>query len=182
MSRDAAQAPIALRLEPGTRVAAVVSGYHRELCAAMAESARRELEAAGLAAEDWLVVDAPGSFELPVIARRLALREDIDAVLCFGLVLKGETRHDEYIASSVAHALQDLALSTGRPVLFGVLTCETLEQARSRALPPELGGKQDKGREVARAAVEVLAALERAASIGSGRPAIGFQARKESKP
>jgi 6,7-dimethyl-8-ribityllumazine synthase len=170
------------RLPSGARVAAVASGYHGELVRPMLESARRELFAAGLAPEDFLVVDAPGAFELPVIARRLAQREDVDAVLCLGLVLKGETRHDEYIASSVAHALQEVALATGCPVLFGVLTCDTYEQARSRALPPEQGGQEDKGREVARAAIEVLAALERAASIGPAGEAVGFQSRPEPRP
>jgi 6,7-dimethyl-8-ribityllumazine synthase len=182
MVRDAADSPTDLRLEPGTRVAAVVSGYHGELGRAMLESARRELAKAGLADQDLLVLDAPGAFELPVLARRLAQREDVDCVLCFGVVLKGETRHDEFIASAVAHGLQDVALATGRPVLFGVLTCDTLEQARSRAFPPERGGKQDKGREVARAAIEVLAALDRAATLGSGTPAMGFAARKEARP
>lgn len=182
MARDVADPADQLRLEPGTRVAAVVSGYHRELCVAMLESARRELLVAGLAEDDLLVADAPGAFELPVIARRFAQRDDVDAVLCFGLVLKGETRHDEYIASSVAHALQDVALASGRPVLFGVLTCDTIEQARARALPPEQGGKQDKGREVARAAIGVLAALERAARVGQPGAPIGFQKSAEGRP
>ncbi|MCK6448749.1 MAG: 6,7-dimethyl-8-ribityllumazine synthase [Planctomycetes bacterium] len=177
MARDAHESSTALRLERGTRIAAVVSNYHRELTDAMLASARRELLASGLAESDWLVIEAPGAFELPVLARRLALRDDVDAVLCFGVILKGETRHDEFIAHAVAYGLQDVALSTGRPVLFGVLTCETLEQARSRALPPDLGGKQDKGREVARAAVSVLLGLDRAERVGKPEPGIGFGAR-----
>jgi 6,7-dimethyl-8-ribityllumazine synthase len=181
MVRDASQSPTELRLEPGTRIAAVVSNYHRDLTGAMLESARRELANAGLAEGDLIVVDAPGAFELPVLARRLALREDVDAVLCFGLVLKGETRHDEYLALSVANALQHVALSTGRPVLFGVLTCETLDQALARVLPSDRGGKHDKGREVALAAIGVLDALERAAKTGSPKAAMGFQPRTEPK-
>ncbi|MCE9595172.1 MAG: 6,7-dimethyl-8-ribityllumazine synthase [Planctomycetes bacterium] len=181
MVRDASQSPTELRLETGTRIAAVVSNYHRDVTGAMLESARRELANAGLAEADLIVIDAPGAFELPVLARRLALREDIDAVLCFGLVLKGETRHDEYLAQSVANALQHVALSTGRPVLFGVLTCDTVEQARERALAAEQGGKHDKGREVALAAIAVLDALERAAKVGSPSAAMGFQPRAERK-
>lgn len=175
MARDDSQdAPQAV-LPPDTRIAAVVSRYHAELCDAMLDSARRELTAAGLGASDLLVVEAPGAFELPVLARRLALREDVDAVMCLGVVLKGETRHDEYIAQSVSNALQQVALATGRPVLFGVLTCETLEQARARALPAQRGGREDKGREVARAAIAVLAALELSARIGERSAPVGFQ-------
>jgi len=146
------------RVATGTRVGVVVSGYHAELTHAMARSARRELEAAGLGADGWLAVDAPGAYELPFLARRLARRSDVHAVLCFGLVLKGETEHDRYIAQATAGALMDVALETDTPVLFGVLTCATLEQARARALPADEGGELDKGREVARAAVDVLSA------------------------
>lgn len=138
---------------------AVVSEYHGELTGAMLASARRELEASGLS-EELRVVWAPGAYELPFLAARLARRDDVDLVLTFGLVLKGETEHDRHIASATAHALQRVALDADKPVLFGVLTCNTLEQARARALAPEDGGSQDKGREVARAAVRVLTAAE----------------------
>ena len=146
-------------LPPGVRVGAVVSVYHHELTAAMAESARRTLVGAGLAEQDFELVTAPGAFELPVIAQRLARRPDVDAVLCFGLVLKGETRHDEYVAGAASEGLVRVALDEGKPCLFGVLTCATIEQARARALPVEQGGQLDKGREVARAAIHALASL-----------------------
>jgi len=173
-----ADAP-AERLAPGTRLGAVVSGYHAELTQAMFASAARELARSGLAESDLVRVDAPGAFELPLIARRLALRDDVDAVLCLGLVLRGETRHDRYIAAAVADALQQVALQTDKPVLFGVLTCETLEQARARALPAEDGGTHDKGREVARAAVAALAALERASTLGRELHPAGFHSGGE---
>lgn len=153
------------RLRPGARLAAVVSQYHGELTSAMLRSARRELEAAGLTADGLIVVAAPGAFELPIIASELARREDVDAVLCFGLVLKGETEHDRHIARAVAHGLTDIGLRERKPVLFGVLTCNTLEQARARALAPDEGGEQDKGREVARAALGALAALDLAREL-----------------
>jgi 6,7-dimethyl-8-ribityllumazine synthase len=176
MATDPRAAPSdAARLRADARLGAVVSGYHAELTEAMLASAARELAAAGLAEGALVRVDAPGAFELPLIARRLALRDDIDAVLCFGLVLKGETSHDRYIADAVAHGLQRVALETDKPVLFGVLTCDTLEQARARALPVGQGGTHDKGREVARAAVATLAALERAGEEGLERRAAGFR-------
>jgi len=176
MATDEHSEPAAsARLAPGARVGAVVSGYHAELTQAMFESAERELIAAGLAAADLVRVDAPGAYELPLIARRLALRDDLSAVLCLGLVLRGETSHDRYIAEAVAHALQRVALDCDKPVLFGLLTCDTLDQARARALPAERGGKHDKGREVARAAIVALAALQRAADAGLERRTAGFR-------
>ena len=163
-------------LPDDTRIAAVVSTYHRELTGAMLASARAELESAGLDPERLVIVWAPGAFELPLIARRLAVRADIDAVLCFGLVLKGETSHDVYIAQAAAQGLMNVSLFVDKPVLFGVLTCDTLEQARARALPPAEGGQHDKGREVARAAVHAIAALEEAADLGRETSPVGFGA------
>ena len=149
------------RLPEGARIACVVSTYHLELVGGMAASARDTLVAAGLDEDRFLSIQAPGTYELPIIAQRLARRSDIDAVLAFGLVLKGETEHDRYIASAVSDALMRIGLETDTPCLFGVLTCGTLEQAQARAKRAADGGL-DKGHEVARAAVEVLAALERA--------------------
>lgn len=149
------------RLErPGARIAFVVSSFHHELTGAMHASAVRELLAAGLSEDDLLAATVPGAFELPLVARRFARRPDVDAVICLGLVLKGETSHDVYVARSACDGIGNVALETDTPVLFGVLTCDTLEQARARALPPEQGGRQDKGRELACAALEVLAALD----------------------
>jgi len=127
----------------------------------MLGSALETLAQAGIERESVLVVSAPGAFELPIVARRLAARKDVAAVLCFGLVLKGETEHDRHIASACAHGLMRAALETDTPILFGVLTCATLQQARERAQREAEGGL-DKGREVALAALEVLAALDAA--------------------
>jgi len=160
MAIDATSSSSDVRLRPGVRMAVVASTYHRDLIDAMLRSAKDELTSAGLGEDDLLLVRAPGAFELPILAQAMAAREDVDAVICFGLVLKGETEHDRHISRSVAHALQDIGLASGTPVLFGVLTCNSVEQARARALSPAEGGEQDKGREVARAAVEVLAGLD----------------------
>lgn len=148
------------RLRPGVRVAAVVSEFHQELTQAMLASARAELEASGMAPEDLLVAWVPGAFELPLVARRFARRADVDAVLCFGLVLKGETTHDHWVAQAATEGVLRAGLETDTPILFGVLTCQNLEQARDRALSIADGGREDKGREVASAAIRVLAALD----------------------
>ena len=172
-NRKASDEP-ASELRSGARIGAVVSTFHADLTRAMLASACGVLVGAGLAEEDLLVVEVAGSFELPLVARRLAIRDDVDAVLCFGLVLKGETTHDVYIAHATSQGLLDVSLQTDKPVLFGVLTCDTLEQARARALPPEDGGEHDKGAEVARAAIAALAALERTGSIGLKASSMGF--------
>ena len=162
-----------LELAPGARIGAILSTYHSELTTAMLDSARRELAAAGYE-QELVVLEVPGAFELPLVARRLAVRPDIAAVLCFGLVLKGETMHDEVIAAAVAQGVMQAGFAADKPVLFGVLTCNDLDQARARALPPDAGGVQDKGREVARAAVAQLAALKAAATAGQPGDRVGF--------
>lgn len=141
-------------------MAAIVSSFHSDLTGAMWESARGELQAAGVREENLFAVWVPGSFELALAAQRTARRSDVDAVLCLGLILKGETSHDEYIAQAAAQGIARVGLETDKPVLFGVLTCESLRQARERALPEDQGGRLNKGREVARAAIELLAALQ----------------------
>jgi len=163
---------------PGSRVAAVVSRFHEDLTEPMLESAREELSACGVSAADVRVVWVPGSFELPLVARALARRKDVDAVLCLGIILQGETDHDIYVAEGAIQGLMQATLETGKPLLLGILTCATLEQARARALPASLGGKEDKGREVARSAIEMLLALDLADSAGGRKAAPRARARK----
>lgn len=158
MSRSSTAASAPARLPADQRIASIVSTYHSELTGAMAASAAETLTAAGLRPGDLLEFSAPGAYELPVLAQACAERPDVDAVLCFGLVLRGETDHDRYISTAVAEALQRVALAVRKPVLFGLLTCNTLDQARARARRAEEGGL-DKGREVALAAVETLRTL-----------------------
>ncbi len=180
MSRDDSlpHPPISLRtvLAGGRRLGAVVSSYHGEIGMEMLDGARAELQLAGMAPYELLVLHAPGAFELPLIARALAMRDDIAAVLCFGVVLKGETSHDGYVAESAREGILRASLDTDKPILFGVLTCENEAQARARSLPKSRGGRLDKGREVARAAVLTLEALRQAASGGKGGASMGFGA------
>jgi 6,7-dimethyl-8-ribityllumazine synthase len=110
----------------------------------------------GLSDEDVDLVWTPGAFELPVVAKRMAESGHYDAVLCLGAVIRGETPHFEFIAAEAARGIQRTALDTGIPVLFGVLTTDTLEQALDRA-----GGKHgNKGWDVAMAAMEMADVME----------------------
>ena len=165
------------RLPEGVRLIAVVSRYHAELTGAMLESARAELLRAGLPEESLGVVWVPGAFELPLVARRVALRDDVDGVLCLGLVLKGETPHNEYIAQAATLGIARAAFEADTPIGFGLLTCETLEQARARALSAERGGVHDKGREVARAVIGQILAMREAERLAQAPPA-GFSTQR----
>ncbi len=157
------------RLPAGARIACAVSTYHEDITGEMLASALEALSELGVQRESVLVVPCPGAFELPIVALRLARRKDVVAVLCFGLVLKGETEHDRYISEACALGLTEVALETDTPVLFGVLTCANLAQARERARRESAGG-QDKGRAVALAALEVLSALHAAEEGAKRRP------------
>ena len=162
MARPILQTDAALPLEAGTRVAIIASTYHGELVGAMVDSARNVLRAAGLEDQNLIQVKAPGAFELPLVAQTLLDGGNLSAVLCFGLVLKGQTDHDRYISTSVSDALMRIGLEHGVPVMFGLLTCNTLEQAERRADAEGL----DKGGEVARATVQMLNLL---GELQSGR-------------
>jgi 6,7-dimethyl-8-ribityllumazine synthase len=104
--------------------------------------------------EDHLTVfHVPGAFELPMGARMLLNRDRFDAVICLGCVIKGETKHDEYISQAIANGLQQLSLMSNVPMIFGVLTPDTLEQAEARAG----GALGNKGCEAAEAALHMAA-------------------------
>lgn len=160
MALDPKSSERARASRPGTCVGIVVSRFHEDLTGAMKDSAIAELVASGVQASDMRVVWVPGSFELPIVARRLAQTTDVESVLCFGLILKGETDHDHWVAHGTVAGLMQVSLETDVPIHLGVLTCATLEQARARALPPDRGGREDKGREVAAAAIQTLLALD----------------------
>lgn len=161
MSRDPASKARRRARPARARIGVVVSSYHGALTGAMLASALAELARAGIT--EVRVVPAPGVFEIPLLARELARQKEIDAVLCFGLVLRGETTHDHWVAHGAVSGLMHSTLETGKPLALGILTCARLAQARARAKP--------KGREVALAALDALAALQgiRTPARGSGK-------------
>jgi 6,7-dimethyl-8-ribityllumazine synthase len=120
------------------------------------EGALACLRAHGADEDDLVVAWVPGAFELPIVARRLATSGDVDAVICLGAVIRGETPHFDHVAGQSAAGIRAASEATGVPVVFGVLTTETLEQAMDRA-----GGKHgNKGWDAAIAAMETASVLE----------------------
>jgi 6,7-dimethyl-8-ribityllumazine synthase len=135
----------------GLRFALVVSRFNSFITERLLSGALEALEAAGAPAENIQVVRVPGSFEIPLAAKKLAESARADAVIAIGCVLRGETAHFDYVASEVARGVQLAQLDTGVPIIFCVLTCDTLEQAIDRA-----GLKSgNKGHEAGLAAVEM---------------------------
>jgi 6,7-dimethyl-8-ribityllumazine synthase len=134
----------------GLRIAVACARFNEVVCERLLEGALAELARLGVRPEETLVARVPGAFELPIAAVHLA-RAGADAVVCLGAVIRGETPHFEYVAGAAAGGIARVAEQTGVPVLFGVLTTETREQALERA-----GGRLgNKGSEAAAGAVEM---------------------------
>lgn len=133
----------------GLRFAVVVSRFNEFITARLERSALDTLARLGASAVE--VIEVPGAFEIPQAARRAASSGGFDAIVCLGLILRGETPHFDYISREVTRGIGQSALETGVPHAFGVLTCDTLEEAVQRA-----GLKAgNKGGEAALAAVEM---------------------------
>ncbi len=137
------------------RFAIVVSRYNEHITGKLLAGAVDTLRAAGVADEAIDVAWVPGAWELPLVAQRMARTKSYVAVLCLGAVIRGETTHDEHVNRQVSLSLGHLAMETNLPVLFGVLTCNTLEQAIHRAG----GNVGNKGVECAEAALEMVRLL-----------------------
>ena len=138
----------------GLRVAIVAARWHEQVMAGLLAGARRALADANV--EEPLELRVPGTFELPVAAARLA-NSGYDAVVALGVVVRGGTPHFDYVCSAATSGLTEVAVRTGVPVGFGVLTCDDDEQALDRAGLP--GSREDKGYEAAQAAVATAVTL-----------------------
>ncbi|NUU26170.1 MAG: 6,7-dimethyl-8-ribityllumazine synthase [Streptomycetaceae bacterium] len=138
----------------GLRVAVVAAQWHAPVMDGLLAGALAALDEFGLT--EPTVVRVPGAFELPVVAKALAERGH-DAVIALGVVIRGGTPHFEYVCAAATDGLTRVALDTGVPVGFGVLTCDNEQQALDRAGIE--GAKEDKGREAATAAVATAVAL-----------------------
>lgn len=156
------------------RVAIVVSRYTASVTGALLEGAVGEYRRRGGDPSMLAVYEAPGSFEVPAIAMAAAKSGSFGAVVALSCIIRGETRHDRYLAQAVASGLMSVSIQTGVPVGFGVLTVESPRQARERA-----GGKKgNKGSEAMAAALDAAASAARAAQ---GKPAPPALAPREDK-
>jgi 6,7-dimethyl-8-ribityllumazine synthase len=148
----------ALRGEPsgnGRRIAIVVARFNEDVTARLLEGAREGLRARGVDDDDVAVAWVPGAFEIPSVAGRYA-RSGVDAVICLGAVIRGETFHFELVANEAARGVAEVVRDTGVPCIFEVLATDDLDQARARA-----GGVHgNKGWEAAEAALEMASLIE----------------------
>ena len=134
------------------KFAIVVSEWNEEVTESLYQGAYETLIAQGATKENIVKKMVPGSFELSMGAQWMAQKEEIDAVICLGCVIQGETRHFDFICDAVAHGITNVSLKYNKPVIFGVLTPNTQKQALDRA-----GGKHgNKGDEAAITAVKML--------------------------
>jgi 6,7-dimethyl-8-ribityllumazine synthase len=137
---------------PPGRFALVAARFNQFIVQQLVDGARDGLTRHGVVDDAIDLVWVPGSFEIPAVAKRLAESKKYAAIICLGAVIKGETDHYQYVAGSAANGVAQAALATGVPVIFGILTCETAEQASDRA-----GGKAgNKGVDAAMAALEMV--------------------------
>jgi 6,7-dimethyl-8-ribityllumazine synthase len=136
------------------RIAIVVSRFNEKITSALLDGAMNELDKRGVDRDHVDVYYVPGSMELAVVARKCALK-GVDAVICLGAVVRGDTPHFEYVSNTSALSIADVATSTGVPCIFGVLTVNNDSQAQER-----IGGAHGhKGEEAAATALETIATL-----------------------
>ncbi|WP_442481294.1 6,7-dimethyl-8-ribityllumazine synthase [Aeoliella sp. SH292] len=138
-----------------TRIAIVVAEWNKNITQKLLDGAVATLAERGIDDANIDVAWVPGSWEIPLVAMRMIETGSYSAVLCLGAVIRGETTHDEHINRGVSMAMMDIALEFDMPVLFGVLTCNTLEQAIHRAG----GNVGNKGVECAEAALQMIGLL-----------------------
>lgn len=154
------------RAPPGARVGVVVARWNEPVTRRLLAGALHRLGDAGLAPADIDVVWVPGSFELPYAADRLAAVGSHAAIICLGAIIKGETAHDQHIATAAAGGIERVARERGLPVIFGVLTCDTLAQALARAGGDAGDGfAGNKGAECAAVSLEMMSVT---AAIAAG--------------
>jgi 6,7-dimethyl-8-ribityllumazine synthase len=140
---------------PKGRLAVVVARWNESVTGKLLAGALQTLRERGVADDSVDVVWVPGAFEIPTVAGRLVHGRRYVAVLCLGAVIRGETTHDQHINRAVSLSLAELGRDSGIPVLFGVLTCDTLEQAIHRSG----GNVGNKGSECALAALEMVSLI-----------------------
>lgn len=156
MTRAGSQSNLVELDGTGLRIAILSARFNDHIVSALRDGARRGLARLGVADADVLEAWVPGAFELPLAAKAIAETGKVDAVICLGTVIRGDTPHFDYVCGEAARGIQDVQLATGVPVMFGVLTVNTEQQALDRSGP----GTDNKGDEAAVGAVEMALLLK----------------------
>jgi 6,7-dimethyl-8-ribityllumazine synthase len=152
-----------LEILEGTRAAQdfrfgiVVSKFNELITTRLLDSAVETFRKCGALDQRIRIVRVPGAFEIPLVARQMAETHEFDAILCLGSIIRGETAHFDFICSETSHGIARAALDTGVPVIFGVLTTETVDQALERAGSPQL----NRGVHAAQAAIEMASLMKK---------------------
>lgn len=139
------------------RFGIVVSKFNEFITARLLDSAVDTFKKSGALDQHIRIVRVPGAFEIPLVARQLAETHEFDAIVCLGSVIRGETAHFDYICSETSRGIARAALDTGVPVIFGVLTTETVDQALERAGSPQ----RNRGVHAAYAAIEMASLIKK---------------------
>ncbi|MDF0650977.1 MAG: 6,7-dimethyl-8-ribityllumazine synthase [Nitrospira sp.] len=140
------------RSEVGFRIGIVAAKFNQQVTNKLLNACVNTLAAHGVRKENLYVVRVPGAFEIPLVARAMAKSGQFDAVICLGAVIRGDTPHFEYISAEVSRGIGQAALDTDVPIIFGVLTTETVAQAVERADPKQF----NRGGEAAKSAIEMV--------------------------
>ena len=141
----------------GIRVGIIAARFNDHIVVALRDGALRALARVGVADSDIIEIWVPGAFEVPLAALTLAESAKVDAVICLGAVIRGDTAHFDFVAGQAARGIQDAQLTTGIPIMFGVLTVENEQQAIDRSGL----GLDNKGDEAALGAIEMVHILRR---------------------
>jgi 6,7-dimethyl-8-ribityllumazine synthase len=145
--------------EDGTdcQIAIVVSTFNEVVTSRLLAAAESTLTLLGTPPHQRQIFRVPGAFEIPLIAKTLAQSRRFDAIICLGAVIRGETPHFDYICAETSRGISCAALETGIPIIFGVLTTNTVDQAMERSGPPA----RNKGADAARTAIEMALLMKR---------------------
>ncbi len=159
----------------GLRFGIVVARFNQRVTGKLLRACTDALAHSGVRASDIQVVHVPGAFEIPLVARTMARANCFDAVICLGAVIRGDTPHFDYICSEVSRGIGQAALETEVPIIFGVLTTETVTQADERADQR----KFDRGGAAAQSAIEMVKVMQRVKALGQNA-APGSLSRRRS--
>ncbi len=143
--------------DTNVKIAIVASRFNSFIVDRLYDGAIKSLKANGISDDAVTVVKVPGAFEIPVAVKALLDKNEVNAVITLGAVIRGETPHFDYICNECSHGISQLAMSSGVPVIFGVLTVDNTEQAMDRAGEEE----SNKGYEAASAALEMISVIKK---------------------